>query len=216
MTPNTLTTIRHSDAIALATGGDEIRAGSVGGIALHYDQVNQNGWAVARGALDEWFARDESPVLLWSHLDSEPIGSWSTVTDRQDGIHVRGSLNLKTQRGQEARDLILAGDVTGLSVGIAPAKGGIKIDAGKVTITKADLLEVSIVAIPADRHARIKVAASITDKIAFERFLRDVGFARAAASRMAPAAWSALHPSEQKIQNLAERVQAATAKLKRN
>ena len=102
--------IRHSDALAFATGGD-MRAGQVAGLAIRFDSLNRNGWQVAAGALS-WEA---TIPMLWAHADGEVIGSWQ-ASAQADGVHVTGRINLATRRGEEARALIMAGDLDGLSV----------------------------------------------------------------------------------------------------
>ena len=72
----------------------------------------------------------------------------------------------------------------------------------------------SLVPVPADRDARISIAASVGDRIGFEKFLHSAGFARAAAAKLARGGWPALAGADDRIETLAERVRNATAKLK--
>lgn len=64
-----------------------------------------------------------------------------------DGLKVRGKLNLEVQRAREVRAMLIAGDVSGLSIGFRRLKdesraGGIR------HITAARLVEISFVAVP--------------------------------------------------------------------
>ena len=88
-----------------------------------------------------------SVPMLWSHDPTQVIGSWSSIQAREDGLHVKGKLNLAVAKAQEVRALLQAGDVKGLSVGFSTIKDELK--AGIRRILEARLMEVSCVAFPA-------------------------------------------------------------------
>lgn len=61
--------------------------------------------------------RGERLPLLWAHDPSEIIGSVRSVATEAEGLKVTARLNLEVQRAHEARAMLLAGDVSGLSIG---------------------------------------------------------------------------------------------------
>ncbi|MDW9645446.1 phage major capsid protein [Sinorhizobium meliloti] len=93
--------------------------------------------------------------MLFAHDQAQAIGVWDSVTVEPDGLKVRGKMLVDdVARAKEVRALIKAQAVTGLSVGFmtkkaAPRKGG-----GR-TISELDLVECSIVAVPAHPGAQI-------------------------------------------------------------
>jgi HK97 family phage prohead protease len=96
------------------------------------------------------------PVMLWSHAPGKPVGRWISMEETQRGLFVRGQLNLQTQAGREAFEHLKARDVGGLSIGFRIAENGFKHQAdGSRLLTAIDLFEISIVAMPAARAARV-------------------------------------------------------------
>jgi HK97 family phage major capsid protein/HK97 family phage prohead protease len=92
---------------------------------------------------------------LFAHDQSQVVGVFDSITVEADGLHVKGRLLIDTvERAREVRSMIQAKAVRGLSIGFitrkaAPRKGG-----GR-TIQSLELLETSIVAVPAHPNARI-------------------------------------------------------------
>lgn len=115
------------------------------------------GYAVIFGTIDRYrtvFARSafnldgRSIPILWNHQTAEPIGSITSAVADSVGLKVTGKLNLDVQRAREVRSMLLAGDLKGLSVGFndpiySPGP------AGSRQVIKADLVEVSVTALPA-------------------------------------------------------------------
>ncbi|MBP2445943.1 phage major capsid protein [Rhizobium leguminosarum] len=97
----------------------------------------------------------KSVPMLFAHDQAQAVGVWDSVTVEADGLKVKGKLLVdEVARAKEVRGLVKAGAVTGLSVGFmtkkaAPRKGG-----GR-TISDLDLVEVSIVAVPAHPGAQV-------------------------------------------------------------
>jgi HK97 family phage prohead protease len=50
------------------------------------------------------------PAMLWSHRIEDPIGCWDAMAEDSTGLHVKGVLNLRTERGREAFEHVKAGD----------------------------------------------------------------------------------------------------------
>ncbi|WP_353641973.1 HK97 family phage prohead protease [Mesorhizobium sp. WSM2239] len=118
--------------------------GTIEGLAVRFDVLDSYRTTFDRRA----FAWDGKRLpLLWSHDRNEVVGSVRAVTMEADGLKVRGKLNLDVQRAREVRAMLIEGDISGLSIGFRRLKdearaGGIR------HITRAELVEVSFVALP--------------------------------------------------------------------
>jgi len=174
--------------------------------------TNANHWSVARGGLE--IPRGSVP-MLWSHDESEIIGKWSNVALAGDVVTVRGQLNLDVARAKEALSLLRAADVSGLSVGLSVEPTDVRRDGDAFVFERARLEEISVVAIPADRAARVSAVASVKSIRDFEAHLRSVGWPRAAAAKLAWGGWRALamHHDSEEWDQLAARIADTNARL---
>lgn len=124
-------------------------------------------------------------VMLFSHRSDEPRGGWRDI--RQDGskLRVRGQRNLKVKRAEDIHALLRRGDVSSLSIGFTIADGGATIDQRKMVrqITKGELWEISLVAMPANRAARVdQIKSGVANDLA--QNLMSEGFSKADAQEM--------------------------------
>jgi uncharacterized protein len=199
--------------------------GHIEGLASPFDgRPDRQGDIIRPGAfartLREHKAEGTVPAMLWSHAIDAPIGCWETLEERPDGLHVAGKINLSTERGREAYEHVRSGDVGRFSIGYLTPPGGRK-DRGDGTfdLVEVDLVEVSVVTIPANPRAKIQGAKSIGSKAEAVEFLREAGLPKAAAVRFAAAGWRGLAGApdlEAKASQLARRIADATAKLRRD
>jgi uncharacterized protein len=195
-------------------------AGATGGIAGYASvfggEPDAYGDVIARGAFARSLARHKAdgtaPALLWSHDPAEPIGRWDLATEDEIGLRVEGILDGNVQRAREALSLIKGGSVTGLSIGFRTMPGGSRFDAtGVRVLTEVDLVEVSLVALPANRRARVE-AKSVGNLRDFERFLREAGFSKSQAARLAKGGWTGAgmeDSEESEIKAMAETLNSA-------
>lgn len=164
--------------------------GSVYGVVDTYQEV------VAPGAfaesLAELNAKQRRVPVLWQHRSDQPIGVYSEITEDETGLFVKGQL-LITGVGlaAEAHALMKAGAVTGLSIGYWVRESSYDEKTGIRTLTKLDLVEVSLVTFPANDDARVE---AVKFKLAhgelptireFEKLLREAGFSKQQASTVA-------------------------------
>lgn len=214
---------RVAPPIELKLAGDGVERGVVTGYASTFDaQPDLNGDIVAAGAfaatLADHRASGTVPAMLWAHDAGAPIGRWLELQEDSRGLRVRGRLNLDTDRGREAHAHLKAGDVTGLSIGFAVLSGGrTRNRDGSATLKAIDLVEVSVVAMPANRRARVTGVKSLGSQRDLERLLRDTGLSRGAATKLAAGGWPALDNADANdpaIEALAARLEAATRELK--
>lgn len=94
---------------------------------------------------------EQGPLLFRDH--DKPIGRITEIRDEDDGLVIDAVIS-DTPLGDETRQLIADGVLTRMSVGFRPASDGLDIqerDDGSVhvTVTRAELYEVSVVAFPA-------------------------------------------------------------------
>lgn len=137
-------------------------AGALSGIAWPFGSPDRVGDVIEKGA----FAGAVLPLpMLFGHDQNDPIGVWEKAEEKADGLHVKGRLLIEdVPRAREVRALVQAGAVRGLSIGFTgrkalPRKGG-----GR-TITQLDLLEVSLVTVPAHPGAQVTSAKSAVDAL---------------------------------------------------
>jgi len=122
-------------------------------------------------------AKGRMPAFLWAHDQASPIGMFKTVKEDTKGLYVEGQFALTTVRGAEAHSLVKMGAVTGMSIGYRTREDSVDRLTRIRRITKADLYEVSAVAIPMNDESRIEHVKSIEDLQALsdcEAWLRDV------------------------------------------
>ena len=151
------------------------------------------GDVIAPGAFAKSLATHKAagtvPAMLWQHESDQPIGRWLSAAEDSAGLAVTGKLTTTTQRGAEALALLRDGAIRGLSIGFTVAPGGAMHAPTGRRLTELELWEVSLVTFPANAAARVTEVRSIRE---FEGHLRDVGFSRAAARKLAAGGWPAL------------------------
>jgi hypothetical protein len=200
----------HALEIKIAPNGV---GSSFEGFLVRYNEPDASGDTFAPGAftasLAAIAASGNRVPLLWQHDQRQPIGSWTQLQERPDGVWGTGVINTSVLQGRTALSLIQAGDVSGLSVGFVTKKRR------GSTILEADLMEGSLVSIPAASKARItlknlqnlgELAAALQSGQPWSR--RDAEF-------IARRAWQGVGSVDQAaIETLAARIDAATVELK--
>lgn len=200
-----------------------MRDGTIAGLASPFGGApDRAGDIVQKGAYARTLADHKRegtmPAMLWSHKLEEPIGKWTSIREERDGLYVEGVANLGTRRGREAFEHIANGDAGGLSIGYLIPEGGRKYNGdGSFTLLEVELVEISVVTIPAARSARITSAKSLNSKSDLIDMLREDGLSKAAAARIAAGGWPALAGDDHtKATELAAVIERATANLRRS
>lgn len=167
-----------------------------GGEPDSYGDVIQAGAYTA--SLADHVAKGTMPKMFWQHDPSQPIGKWLEASEDDNGLLMRGKLNMGVQRGKEAYALLKEGDIDGLSIGYRIKAYEADTDTGIWTITEIDLHEVSIVSIGANETATVnsvkaaKASHDLTERLKagdqlegreFETFLKGLGFSNSQAER---------------------------------
>lgn len=132
-------------------------AGTFTGLASVFHETDSFGDIVRPGAftrtLDEHRQRGTRPPMLWSHDPSQVVGVWTDLRETERGLEVQGRLVTETARGKEAHALLKAGALSGLSIGFRTRQA--ERVGGKRHVSDIDLVEISLVAMPAASNARI-------------------------------------------------------------
>jgi len=170
--------------------GFELKAINEDGTFTGYGSVfhvkDSYGEIVVPGAFVESLSV-RKPALLWQHRSGEPIGVWTQIEEDNIGLKMTGQLALKTQRGQEAYELLKIGAVTGLSIGFQTREDAFDKVTGIRTLKKVDLWETSLVTFPANDAARVQHVKAFEEMSSIneiEDCLRDAGFSRTEAKAM--------------------------------
>lgn len=219
LTKDTSINLRHAPPLELRLAGDAAEGTIAGYGSAFAGPPDSYGDVIAPGAFAKSLTRHKAegttPVMLWSHDPSEPIGVWTEIREDSKGLRVKGTINLETQRGREALALIKQGGLTGLSIGFMVGKDGRRFEKdGSRTLTEVDLWEISLVSLPANRRARILSAKSVTTQREFETFLHQEGFPNTAAKRIASGGWSAIAQGPHPAEELNKRIGRALSELK--
>lgn len=168
--------------------------GEIVGLASVYDVIDRQGEAVASGAfrssIERMRAKSQGLPMMREHRADLTCGVWTGFEEIGGALRVSGRLLLDTQMGREAHSLVKAGALGGLSVGFSNAKR--TMVGGKRMITEGDLLEVSLVAIPANADAVIEMVKSAPTRPAIEAALKAAGLSNRQAKAATAAAVKAL------------------------
>jgi HK97 family phage prohead protease len=160
--------------------------GTFSGYGSIFGNVDLHGDIVEKGAFTETLK--ERPIehvgLYWMHDPREPIGKWSIMEEREQGLWVEGKLTLGVSRAREVYELMKDGAVTGLSIGYRTRKYDLDGENDIRILKDVELFEVSAVSGPANEEARIAGVKSAKDfaNLATVReanqALRDAGFSQ--------------------------------------
>lgn len=142
-------------AKALIEKADEnefIAVASTGSVDRHGEVVEVGGWDLKNYKND--------PVILWGHDHNEPaIGKatriWVDKTGAKPILKFKGVISEATTRAREVKQLMAEGILRAFSVGFRP------LDVDGDTFQKQELLEISVVNVPANAEAQMLAYKSL-------------------------------------------------------
>lgn len=171
--------LRETKAIALQVKADG--EGRIEGYASRFGEVDSYNEMVAKGAFSESIGR-KMPKMLWQHSPTWPIGVWEQASEDDTGLYVRGRILDTVEKGREARALIEAGAMDGMSIGFMTLKDSRQSDGVRV-LEQVDLWEVSMVTFPALASARVDAikAAEMSRREMEALLTQDAGLSRSVA-----------------------------------
>jgi len=148
------------------------------GYGAVFGNTDSYGDVIAPGAFKKSLKSGAKPLMFLNHdMFSLPIGLWTGLEEDDFGLKVAGEF-IDTQVGRDTYLASKAGAITGLSIGYIPtevAYGKVGTEEPARTIKSLDLIEISVVTIPANSKARIVDVKSMTSPEDFERELVRLG-----------------------------------------
>lgn len=117
-----------------------------------------------------------NPVLLNQHKKDQPIGKVEKIFVNQKGIFVEAYISDAAEKNYGIQSLIKDGALKAFSVGFRPRPNGVRFDKKRdVTyITDLELLEISIVSVPANQDSLFSVKKSFDGDESFEEFIKSL------------------------------------------
>lgn len=168
-------------------------AGEIEGLAAAFGNLDSYRDRIMPGAFAKTLKGRLHPLpMLFSHDMSRPVGAWTSLAETEAGLVAKGKITLDAVDGKSAYALVRDGAITGLSIGFItkatqPSKNSER------WIKEIELLEVSLVAIPANDAARITSVKSITGPRDIQDMLRQrFSISSRKAKAAAAAAWRAM------------------------
>jgi HK97 family phage major capsid protein len=134
--------------VVKSLGGENL---SVLGYASVYNIADAHNDIIGKGAIN--FATNDVK-FLWQHDYSKPIGVINSIIEDDYGLKIDATINNKISVGKETIELLKQKAINGLSVGIHVLETKYNANQERI-ITKAELIEVSVVTFPANNQAKI-------------------------------------------------------------
>lgn len=148
--------------------------GAFSGYANAFGNVDSWGDIVQPGAfkqtLSKWRGKGRPIPLLWQHDETWPIGVIESASEDSNGLAVEGRLLLDIPKAQEARALLMANALGGMSIGYSAVKSRQphpdeeKNGATRV-LEEIRLWEVSLVTFPANEDATVDAVKTMEREI---------------------------------------------------
>lgn len=188
---------KHSGALKVRDFDFEVKSvaddGTFNGYGSVWDVVDSYQEIVAKGAftdsLAELSAKGRPVPVLWQHRSSEPIGVWTNLKEDDRGLYGDGQILLDAgEMERRAYAHMKARTVTGLSIGYWVRESSFDEKTGIRTLTKLDLVEISLVTFPANDDARVEAVkfklarGEMPTERELEKFLREAGFSKSRAA----------------------------------
>ena len=153
--PERLNVRSHISAVRLRADG---AAGRVRGIAsaygVPYSVAPGLKEVIERGAFTDSIRERPVVPIYGEHAWDLPIGA-AHLSDSSAGLMFDGDLFLDTERGKSVYRAAEAGAMTNVSIGFLPDPDGIRREPGLEAITRAAVVEVSLVLMGANPGAKL-------------------------------------------------------------
>lgn len=178
-------------------------AGGITGLAAVFGTADMGGDIIHKGA----FAGVTGPIpMLASHDQADVVGVWDELVETAQGLMVKGRLLIAdVVRAAEVRALIIAGAMSGLSIGYVATAKKARVGGGR-DLMKITLHEVSIVAVPMHPDAKITAVKALrggkVDDLDPEEAKRIELEKKAAADAIAAAVAAAVAPYVQRLDKM--------------
>lgn len=113
----------------------------------------------------------KNPILLWQHNPNQPIGRITKLEITKDGLFVEATISSVAEAKYGIQTLIEDGTLKAFSVGfrVKDHKYDAALDAS--TITDLELLEISIVSIPANQDSLFSIKKNFNTDEEYQKFI---------------------------------------------
>lgn len=177
---------------------------SIFGLKDHHNDV------VEKGAFSKSISGDRDfPVQMrFEHYSDQVPGKWTTIQEDGKGLYVEGELTPGHTVGDNALASMKHGTLDGLSIGFMMMPEDSETKNGVRHIKTVDLVEISLVHIPANPEARVDIKRALDEATKlkhYERILRDLGASTVLATDFVSRFKSVLRDSE--IDSLKQRIE---------
>jgi HK97 family phage prohead protease len=197
-----------------------VETGEFSAVAWAFGEPDRQGDIIDKGAfvasLAQYAKNGNLPPLLWQHDHNEPVGSWLELKETAEGLEGAGRVSLETTKGRDVYPLLKSGALS-LSIGFQSEPSDSYTENGIRHFTKVDLLEISLVSVPANQNAVIREVKTFSDcenERDFESLVRDaLGLSRRQAKRLTSVGFPVLTQRDA-VQADEENEQAIIAALK--
>jgi len=152
-------------------GGQEATIEDIYTFVVSTPEVDRYGTIIVPSGID-YTAYLNNPIVLAQHdSDDWPIGKCLGFAMNGENLEATLQFHRITEEACEVADLVAAGYVRAVSVGIIPIESEEQtIDGKTVTVyTKSELVEFSVVSIPANREALIKKSIKLKLETIFNK-----------------------------------------------
>lgn len=158
------------------------------GYASTFNNADVVGDVFVKGAFEA--AEAASTRMLLNHDHGMVIGKWLEMSEDDHGLFVKGELTPGHSIAQDVYASLKHGAISAMSVGFR-INESVENKSGGRDISSVDLIETSLVAVPANSLAQITEVRSAIEAIkslkAAEAVLRDCGFSRSEAKHFVSA-----------------------------
>jgi HK97 family phage prohead protease len=179
------------------TESEDNKVGFVRGYASVFDVVDSYDTTFARGCFQKSLEK-RMPKFLLHHDSTKPAGVTRACKEDERGLYFEGEINLQSDSAREAYSFVKQKAMEGFSIGFVPKVWEDNDERDIRTFKEVDLMEVSLVVFPANESALITSVRSELPKDIreFERFLRDAGYSRTDAKRIAGHGFKSLNQEQ--------------------
>ncbi len=191
------------------------------GYASVFGGVDSYGDTIVKGAyLDTLKDRKRPVIMLYGHNPGRPIGKWIDLEEDDKGLRVKGEMTPGNTEAENAYASAKHGALSGLSIGFRVPTGGSEETNDGRLLKKIDLIEISLVSMPADADAQID-STSIKSSIEASTSLKEIGtilrdagqFSKSSADALISRIKSIVQGDPEELANLKRKVDALTAEL---
>jgi len=163
---------------------DSTAKGSFEGYASVFNNIDSYGDTIIPGAFADSIAKKDQVPMLFNHWMDNLIGRATDLKEDDVGLKFTGRLTPGASMATDVYQHMKAGALDGVSIGYRVQPGGADMDGKIRTLSRIDLLEISMVISPANKSARANLSSlkasidlqkleSLAD---FEALLRDDGW----------------------------------------